>query len=90
MTDVWVGLPLCECRDGCQCQASPGPAAVILRRGPRVLNACTRCQLPGDVVLDVTFAPDTPMAPYWDYDWFGLRSTIREHLARERHGMPKG
>jgi hypothetical protein len=61
----------CECRDGCRCEHSPGPAAFSLKRGAQSLKVCTRCDLSGDTDKKLLLASDTPIKLFADYDLLG-------------------
>jgi hypothetical protein len=62
----------CECRDGCQCQEKPGPAAYLIQRDGRKLRVCTRCTLPGDETLEVLVNKNTPSREYIEHDALGI------------------
>jgi len=42
----------CECRDGCQCSADPGPAMHLIERGGKRMQVCSRCTLPEDTDIE--------------------------------------
>ena len=39
---------LCQCRQGCQCEAQAGPAAYHVTRGGLAMRVCTYCILSSD------------------------------------------
>ena len=44
---------LCECRDGCQCEAKQGPALHDISRDGKRMNVCSRCILTDDVAIEM-------------------------------------
>jgi hypothetical protein len=71
-------VPLCECRQGCNCEDSPGPALVEITRRGRTMRVCTFCHLSGDTTLRVL--PEALPHPnvYMEYDAFGAISFLKE------------
>ena len=62
----------CECRDGCECAKTPGPAALIVLRDGHPLHVCTRCHLSQvDKILSVTVSLDPPPQEFLAYDFLG-------------------
>jgi hypothetical protein len=46
-------LKRCECRGGCPCELSAGPAAVEISRKGKFMWVCTRCTLSGDTKFGI-------------------------------------
>ena len=46
-------ITLCDCRDGCQCAAIPGPAVHLIEREGVKMKVCSRCILGGDYERDL-------------------------------------
>jgi len=46
-------ITLCDCRDGCQCAAIPGPAVHLIEREGVKMKVCSRCILGGDSERDL-------------------------------------
>jgi len=46
-------LKRCECREGCPCEQSSGPAGVEISRKGKFMWVCTRCTLPGDTKFGI-------------------------------------
>lgn len=41
----------CECRIGCACEDSPGPAVFLIKRDGREMQVCGRCDYPDDKIV---------------------------------------
>jgi len=46
-------LKRCECRGGCPCEQSAGPAAVEISRKGKFMWVCTRCTISGDTKFGI-------------------------------------
>jgi hypothetical protein len=64
-------IELCECRQGCQCQEHPGPAAFLIERRGQQMKVCTRCDLPSDTFIGLLVTDETEAKPFADYDFLG-------------------
>ncbi len=64
-------IELCECRQGCQCQEHPGPAAFLVERDLKQMKVCTRCDLSSDRFLCLLVTDETEAAPFVEYDAMG-------------------
>lgn len=62
----------CQCRGGCGCATTPGPASIAILRGNETLHVCTKCKCSGDTLGHVLLTPDEDVALYVDYDAFGF------------------
>ena len=62
----------CECRDGCQCERNPGPAAFVVTRNGKDVKVCTKCDLSSDRATKRSlFTMETPLEPYRRWDALG-------------------
>ncbi len=75
----------CECRQGCQCQGVPGPAAEEITRDGKRLRVCTRCTLPEDTDRVWLVTKDSPADVFMNYDTLGF-FVIIGHLSSEESG----
>lgn len=61
----------CECRGGCQCEGTAGPAAYEIERDGKKMKVCTRCDLSSDSSKKLLLKPNDEIKPFWDYDAIG-------------------
>lgn len=75
----------CQCREGCQCQEHPGPAAMEVLRDGVSLLVCTRCdrQSRGDIFVRTLLDGDTRVEVFMIYDPLGLACMALKHLEQD-------
>jgi len=62
----------CECRNGCQCAARPGPAAFTVVRDGVTMKVCTRCDFSSDrPTQKLLVTKDDDASVFSDYDILG-------------------
>lgn len=69
-------LKRCECRGGCPCEQSPGPAGVQIYRKKKFMWVCTRCTLPGDKKFGIV-EEKAQQEACMEYDPFFLLELMR-------------
>lgn len=62
----------CECRTGCPCEGTPGPAALSVERDGVVMRVCTRCALSDDKNYVVLLQVGDDVSSFYEYDPLGL------------------
>jgi hypothetical protein len=73
----------CECRDGCHCFQTPGPATLLVTREGAPLQICTRCLLPEhDTLVDTLVPTNPPSMELLSYDPLGWLLLAHGHYDR--------
>ncbi len=79
----------CECRDGCQCEDTPGPAAFSVVRDGKKMRVCTRCYLKTDSAKKLLVTRTDSSVLYFSYDVLGALLIAAELNEEKTMGKDK-